>query len=290
MLSMLKKFNATKFTAGSETEKVFRILAYGDSYTAGWHNNGAYMTPYAPALEKELQRLIDNDTNDNTKVIVRHRGLSGWTAKDMVKISDRENIGLGALLDNAQEEMSNKNTTHQSTSQGSSKSSSKISNKKHDNPFITMCIIMVGRNDIGRMMITQSPESQESQESCEDIYNNIIKLHDIAHQKGIYTISLDIPPNPPNLPNASLSSKIDEINNKLQQIMTQQQKLPRTKTKSLTKTNDKMRIHVKFPNSFNSRVWDEDGLHMTHDGYNEFGTNIAYEVHNALKNWNKIKK
>lgn len=271
MLSMLKKFNATKFTAGSETEKVIRILAYGDSYTAGWHNNGAYMTPYAPALEKELQRLIDNDTNDNTKVIVRHRGLSGWTAKDMVKISDRENIGLGALLDNAQEEMSSKNTTHQSTSQGSSKSSS-ISKKKHDNPFITVCIIMVGRNDIGRMMITQSQESHELCKLCEYIYNDIIKLHDIAHQKGVYTISLDIPPNPPNLPNASLSSKIDEINNKLHQ------------------SNDKMRIHVKFPNSFNSHVWDEDGLHMTHDGYNEFGTNIASEIHNALKNWNKIKK
>lgn len=258
MLSLLKKFNdnskrisikSKKSTIGSGTKKGIRILAYGDSYTAGWHNNGNTMTPYAPVLEKELQRLIDNDNYyNNTKVVVRHRGLSGWSARDMVQISDKENIGLGALLDEAQERMTSAESSINSTK---STSPTNSTNQEHDNSFITVCIIMVGTNDIGRM--------KQSTETHEDIYNHIIKLHDIAHKKGVYTISLDIPPN---------KSSYFEINNRLQN------------------DNTEMRIHVKFPDSLinDSQVWDMDELHMTNYGYNQFGKNIASEIHNALKN------
>jgi len=257
MLSLLKEFNdiskrmstkSKKSIVGSGTEKVIRILAYGDSYTAGWHNNGNSMTPYAPALEKELQRLIDIDNynyNNNFKVVVRHRGLSGWSAKDMVQISDRKNIGLGALLEESQERMT---------------STESYSSQEQDNPFITVCIIMVGTNDIGRMT---------SQETHEDIYKHIITLHKIAHDKHVYTISLDIPPSERSY------SEINKINTILQH------------------ENDKgMRIHVKFPDSLinNSHVWDNDRLHLTDYGYKQFGVNIAYDIYNALKKLDIISK
>lgn len=46
-----------------------RILAYGDSITAGWHDMGKELTPYAPTLEMELRAALKN-----RDVIVRHRG------------------------------------------------------------------------------------------------------------------------------------------------------------------------------------------------------------------------
>lgn len=46
-----------------------RILAYGDSLTAGWHDDGESLTPYAPTLEKRLRQLVGHK-----EIIVRHRG------------------------------------------------------------------------------------------------------------------------------------------------------------------------------------------------------------------------
>mmetsp|Transcript_40022 Transcript_40022/g.127342 ORF Transcript_40022/g.127342 Transcript_40022/m.127342 type:complete len:367 (-) Transcript_40022:294-1394(-) len=61
-----------------------RILAYGDSLTAGFHNNGIHFAPYAETLVKHLR----GDAAAEIWVC----GLSGITAKKMSECMDVANI------------------------------------------------------------------------------------------------------------------------------------------------------------------------------------------------------
>lgn len=45
-----------------------RLFCYGDSLTAGWHAGGMSRSPYAPALEQALKKLM------NCQVLIRHKG------------------------------------------------------------------------------------------------------------------------------------------------------------------------------------------------------------------------
>ena len=67
-----------------------RVLAYGDSLTAGYCDDGYAFSPYAPALEGALEL-----------VRVDHVGHSGMTAREMVAHAGAPEAGLGAILDAA---------------------------------------------------------------------------------------------------------------------------------------------------------------------------------------------
>ena len=55
-----------------------KILGFGDSLTAGWHDNGMTLTPYAPALETALRDILG-------PVMVRHKGLPGESLESKAK-------------------------------------------------------------------------------------------------------------------------------------------------------------------------------------------------------------
>lgn len=77
------------------TMKLHRILCYGDSLTAG--TSGYSLYPYAPYLEKAF-----NDRQDRQhEIVVRHRGLPGWTAAAMVEEVDGPSTGLRSAIRNA---------------------------------------------------------------------------------------------------------------------------------------------------------------------------------------------
>ena len=65
-----------------------RILAYGDSLTAGTTDTPDEH-PYAPHLEAALGKM---------KAMVRHRGLPGWTASAMLANVNDADVGLRGLL------------------------------------------------------------------------------------------------------------------------------------------------------------------------------------------------
>lgn len=64
-----------------------RILCYGDSLTAGTVPPDLATYPYAPHLESALKDRCHN-------VLVRHRGLPGWSSSEMVKNVNDGTIGL----------------------------------------------------------------------------------------------------------------------------------------------------------------------------------------------------
>jgi lysophospholipase L1-like esterase len=90
-----------------------RIFCYGDSLTAGTNNGGWELHPYAPHLEAGLKE-------QGRQVTVRHRGLPGWTAANMVANLDDSTTGLRSALRNVR-----------------------------DDPPISVVVLLAGTNDLG---------------------------------------------------------------------------------------------------------------------------------------------
>ncbi|GAX26733.1 hypothetical protein FisN_2Hh318 [Fistulifera solaris] len=92
----------------------YRVFAFGDSLTAG--TSGYELHPYAPYLENAIN---SKGGINERQVIVRHRGLPGWTAKEMLNNLDDGRAGLRAAIRNIQ------------------------------NPSLSLVIILAGTNDMG---------------------------------------------------------------------------------------------------------------------------------------------
>ena len=115
-----------------------RVLAFGDSLTAGTHRvDDEQLFPYAPHLERVL--CYGASTTEGTSppyeeqfpyapaleqtlgdgVVVRHRGLPGWTAKAMLDYANDEQRGICGIL------------------------------RRIRDPSVALAIILAGTNDVG---------------------------------------------------------------------------------------------------------------------------------------------
>jgi len=105
------------FVASSEIEQhpPIRILCYGDSLTAGTSPPSLKNYPYAP----HLQEALNANAQSNLRFVVRHRGMPGWRASDMVDAADDSTFGLRSAIISI------------------------------SNPSLEMVIILAGTNDLG---------------------------------------------------------------------------------------------------------------------------------------------
>ena len=78
---------AMAFSSNPVSTQRIRILCFGDSLTAGTAPPDTSLYPYAPHLESSLKERGHN-------VMVRHRGLPGWTASQMVQDANGATTGL----------------------------------------------------------------------------------------------------------------------------------------------------------------------------------------------------
>jgi lysophospholipase L1-like esterase len=101
--------NAAHTPAARTLQRTHRILAYGDSLTAG--TSGFQQFPYAVYLERALQ------TREN--VVVRYRGMPGWTVQAMLGDLDGDRTGLRSAIQAVQ------------------------------NPPLSLVILLAGTNDLG---------------------------------------------------------------------------------------------------------------------------------------------
>jgi len=108
VMSKSKSFVAEALSTDSK-----RILCYGDSLTAGTSPPLFDNFPYAPHLE----RVLKNQYME--KAVVRHRGLPGWTSKQMVVEVNGETAGLRTAI------------------------------KAVKDPPLALVIILAGTNDLG---------------------------------------------------------------------------------------------------------------------------------------------
>ena len=126
-------------------QKTYRIYCYGDSLTAGLLPGGDHF-PYAQILRKQLQQI-------DPHIEVNFMGLSGWTAKELLKDTN--------YLPNALE----------------------------TGAPIDVVILLAGTNDLGHSLLPI--EGGKTRE--EEIFRDIWKMHVLAHSKNARTIAISVP-------------------------------------------------------------------------------------------------
>lgn len=82
----MRNFSAMGLSAAPK-----RILCYGDSLTAGTSPPDPTLSPYAPHLESLLKEKGHN-------VVIRHRGLPGWTSSEMVANANDGTAGISTAV------------------------------------------------------------------------------------------------------------------------------------------------------------------------------------------------
>ncbi|KAL9185062.1 hypothetical protein ACHAXT_002839 [Thalassiosira profunda] len=155
-----------------------RIFCYGDSLTAGTSPPSDQLHPYGPHLERELI------ASGHKEVMVRWRGLPGWTASAMADYLDDGSVGLNPVLDGIQD------------------------------PKLSLVILLAGTNDIGAL--TSSLGSGGGEIDATSAVEPILNLHAACHERNIPTIAMGIPGSGWQEMNTDASSLCREMNELLQ--------------------------------------------------------------------------
>ncbi|KAL7494140.1 hypothetical protein ACHAWT_002874 [Skeletonema menzelii] len=157
-----------------------RIFCYGDSLTAGTAPPLYDLFPYGQSLESEL----------GDDVVVRWKGLPGWTAGSMVEYLDDNNVGLRAAVNGI------------------------------DNPPISLVIILAGTNDIGfltsSMTTGSAPDVTEAVKPIVTMHKACLDITKGEHK--IRTLAVGIPGSAWQQLNASASKLAADMNSSIQEF------------------------------------------------------------------------
>jgi lysophospholipase L1-like esterase len=250
-----------------QQQRSHRVLAYGDSLTAGTCGNQYF--PYSVYLEQALferQQLEPSQDGTNKQyrnIVARHRGIPGMKVQEMVDNLDDERRGLRNAL--------------QSTS----------------NPSLSIVIILAGTNDLGYELMYHNNNVERA---AQTIYNNIITLHHVCYDNHVpYTIAVGIPSSGYQYRISDAAKVVSIVNTQLQQYTTT---IKTTATLSETETtNDPIiakssssssfspmddqgrsrMIYMEFPFEYvpNGENWHSDTLHFSKKGYQVLGESLV---------------
>jgi lysophospholipase L1-like esterase len=211
---------------------VIRIFCYGDSLTHGSCPPSYNSFPYGPHLERELNQSINiDDTTDEVEVVVRWRGLPGWTSASMVQYLHDPKVGLRSAIDG-------------------------ISS-------VSLVVILAGTNDIGAL--TCGGGTHESNHDVNAIIDPIIQLHRACldccngsnnNNNKIKTIALGIPGSAWQKHNPKALQLCNEVNNGLRQFASTEERVTY--------------VDFPIPYTGEDE-WNVDGLHMSKNGYEALG-------------------
>jgi lysophospholipase L1-like esterase len=168
-------------TSPPRNNRVHRIFCYGDSLTFGTSPPSQESYPYAPYLEKALkERGLDN-------VVVRHRGLPGWTTNQMLQELDGERTGLRSAIIGAM--------------------------KQDPVAGVSLVILLAGTNDLAH------------HSTADQIATNIRMLHQVSYDNGVpRTLAIGVPSSGYQAQVDSAAALAAEINGKLEQFVSQENK------------------------------------------------------------------
>jgi lysophospholipase L1-like esterase len=285
----------TKTTSQQQQfKRVYRILAYGASLTAGTTSGfNQPLYPYSVYLEDALQqrlqqkqRLDNNDSNNDDDdygimIYIRHRGNPGMTVQEMVNNLDGGRRGLRNAIQGV------------------------------TNPTLSMVIILAGTNDLGTTLMSALASSSSTNNKndnaieigAKQIYDNIITLHEMCYTNDIpYTIAIGIPPSGYQSRNSDAKQFATLINTKLEVYANQSEIVPKSATDSqLMNKSDEQQTQqqqqvpvrrmtfVPFPFGYHNndnidvqQYWDKDTLHLSQLGYEKLGISLVPYIEQIL--------
>jgi hypothetical protein len=185
-------------------------------------------------------------------VMVRHRGIPGWTANAMSQDLDGPNTGLRSALQ-ALSTMPIPGVDNDDDAAGDA--------------GISLVIILAGTNDIG-YGFDQS-----------DIAQAIIALHRTCFENNVpRTLAIAIPPSAYQSINAQAATLVQGINQELQDYCCRSQSQEVGQQQQQRKQRASTTTYMSFPFDYNSTSrdhWSADGLHFSARGYQTLGEKLA---------------
>jgi len=128
----------------------------------------------------------------------------------------------------------------------------------------SLAVILAGTNDLGYELDSES------------IFKSLKTLHEAAHDEGVPTVAVSIPPSSWQAVDRSAKALAEKINESLRQWALEK---------------DDMVTYVPCPiQSYNGRHDErfcDDGLHFTPEGYRLLGTGLAPDIQKILNNLSK---
>ncbi|KAL3802640.1 hypothetical protein HJC23_011964 [Cyclotella cryptica] len=257
--SHLKRSSSLKMMSSMTTSpKFIRILCYGDSLTAGTSPQTDQLHPYGPHLERELNRLYSLESDDAPSIVVRWRGLPGWTASAMSEYLDDSTVGLRSAANSIRD------------------------------PSLSLVIILAGTNDIG--MLTSSMNPSGDGVDAEMAIEPILSLHRACLESDsgddrdgsvkigvgsneLRTLAVGIP-----------ESAWQQSNQSAQKLCNDMNILLASMASSSTSNFGGRLSFVGFPFVYarEDSKWSSDGLHLSPEGYEVLGVELASSVKKIL--------
>jgi lysophospholipase L1-like esterase len=232
--------------------KTIRILCYGDSLTAGTSPPMDQLFPYGPFLENELNKLYADDDYNDVEVVVRWRGLPGWTASTMVEHLDDSFVGLRSAVSGIKD------------------------------PALSLVIILAGTNDIGMltssMMANDATRAKEAVEpilglhrACLELNSNNASGSNNNNNAQLQTLAVGIPGSAWQQMNPSAKQLCNDMNDSLKEF-------------AASSYYDGRVSFVDFPFEYlaGDSKWSGDGLHFSPEGYEVLGVELAKTVKKIL--------
>ena len=246
-----------------------RILAYGDSLTAGYWRNG--MGEWAPYVDAIGERF--------PTVSCSHVGMSGWGTVQMVEAMQEEEVqcccgrtwaGLLVALKRERGE----------GVEGKGEGSSPSSSSSPYSPRPPLVLIMAGTNDLGDVQ-------------ADAIVDNLAQLHAAVHAAGSRTVALSIPEHGQEGELAFIRETRLAVNQRLEEMaLANPQWMHFVDAAAIVPVDDGTRrdssgaggatlsAELGVGGASNSELWD-DLLHMTPNGYTALGRGVAMALQGA---------
>jgi len=238
-----------------KNRKTFNILCFGDSLTEGYYNYGQRFHPYSKSLMKQLniqnqnhrKQSFENDINVENDV-----ENDGGKDKDNV-ISKYDLISCKPIGFSGY-------TTKELLEQI----------QKNQNKYlyeIDLVLIMSGTNDIG-----------ETDSDLNDVIQSLFNIHKLIWKKGIPTIAMTIPESHVTTKPGIYQYRRHDFNSMIETEVLKQLQLNENDNENFCHFLDISSLvpyHNDDDHDDDKPLWENDGLHMTHQGYNQFGTLLS---------------
>lgn len=219
-----------------------RVLAYGDSLTAGFWNGGRRFHPYAWRLSALMGGCV-----------VDHIGLSGWTAEQMraslgAGVNGTDSVGRSWIpLDVA---------IAQAAAAGA--------------PY-THVAILAGTNDLARLGAVGG-------RTADGVLADLRALHDAAHRGGVpMTLCLTVPQPAFEADVPPAAAGRAAINDGLRAFAAAANSSYAVKLVDV----DAALPNLNAPADARKHRWEEDGLHFTPHGSGELGALLAFALRSS---------
>jgi lysophospholipase L1-like esterase len=233
LLLLLLLASSTSSAANHTT----RVLAYGDSLTAGFWRGGSRFHPYSTRLSALLGGCI-----------VDHIGLSGWTAQQM-----RESLGAGQ-------------PGTDSVRRTWVPLDAALSAAAAEGAPYTHVVVLTGTNDLGRVAQLRSGRTPAH------VVTDVRALHEAAHAAGVpTTVAISVPQPAFEGGRPAFAAARAEINAGVRAYAAAADGSHAV----LLADADVALPNLNATEEVRQHRWEPDGLHFTPAGYDELGALVA---------------